>query len=115
VITAMTRNAPPGMPNVFLIDISPKDRDAVLDTVKQQRGLEGAPELIGTVAAKLIEVDGRAVENMQLRGWGRRLRTARPVTSAAARPAYVDITTRAVVVSFGSQRRSAGLRRRRNR
>jgi len=91
VITAMTRNAPPGMPNVFLIDISPKDRDAVLDTVKQQRGLEGAPELIGTVAAKLIEVDGRAVENMQLRGWGRRLRTARPVTSAAARPAYVDI------------------------
>jgi putative ABC transport system permease protein len=91
VIAEMGRNAPPGMPNVFLIDISPKDRDAVVDILKQQRGLEGAPELIGTVAARLIDVDGRAVENMQLKGWGRRFRAARPVTSAAAMPAYVDV------------------------
>jgi putative ABC transport system permease protein len=91
VITEMSRNAPPGMPNVFLIDISPKDRDAVVDTLKQQRGLEGQPELIGTVAAKLIDVDGRAIENMQLKGWGRRFRAARPVTSAATMPAYVDL------------------------
>ena len=30
VIAQMNRTAPPGMPNVFLIDIAPKDRDAVL-------------------------------------------------------------------------------------
>jgi len=91
VIKDMSRNAPPGMPNVFLIDISPKDRDAIVDLLKQQRGIEGAPELIGTATAKLIDVDGRSIENMNLRGWGRRFRTARPVTSAAAMPAYVDI------------------------
>src|ERR1700686_1934022 len=87
----MSRNAPPGMPNVFLIDIAPKDRDAVVDILKHQRGLEGAPELIGTATAKLIDVDGRSVETMNLRGWGRRFRTARAVTSAAAMPTYVDI------------------------
>ena len=91
VIKEMSRNAPPGMPNMFLIDIAPKDRDAIVDILKQQRGLEGAPELIGTATAKLIDVDGRSVENMNLRGWGRRFRTARPVTSAAAMPTYVDI------------------------
>ena len=91
VINEMGRNAPPGMPNVFLIDISPKDRDAVVELLKRQRGLEAAPEMIGTVAAKLIEVDGHAVDTMQLRGWARRVRTARPVTSAGPKPAYVDV------------------------
>src|ERR1700693_5346694 len=88
VVAQMSRNAPPGMPNVFLIDISPKDRDAVVEILNRQKGIEGAPELIGTVAAKLMDVDGHAVENMQLRGWGRRFRVARPVTSAAAMPDY---------------------------
>jgi putative ABC transport system permease protein len=91
VITQMNRNAPPGMPNVFLIDIAPKDRDAVAGLLRQQRGIEGTPELIGTVAAKLIDVDGHAIEDMQLRGWGRRFRVARPVTSAAAKPDYVEV------------------------
>jgi putative ABC transport system permease protein len=91
VIADMNSNAPPGMPNVFLIDIAPKDRDPVVELVKQQRGLEGAPELVGTVTAKLIEVDGRPIDNMQLRGWQRRFRTPRPITSAAAMPRYVDI------------------------
>jgi putative ABC transport system permease protein len=91
VIADMSSNAPPGMPNVFLIDIAPKDRDAVVELLKQQRGLQGTPELIGTVTAKLIDVDGRPIESMQLRGWQRRFRTARPVTSAAVKPAYVDL------------------------
>src|ERR1700693_6373304 len=50
VIAQMNRAAPPGIPNVFLIDIAPKDRDAVMDVVKQQRGIEGAPEVTGTAA-----------------------------------------------------------------
>ncbi len=35
MIAEMNRTSPPGMPNVFLIDIAPKDRDAVLDLVKR--------------------------------------------------------------------------------
>jgi putative ABC transport system permease protein len=91
LVAEMNRTSPPGMPNVFLIDIAPKDRDAVLDLIKQQRGVEGTPELIGTVAAKLIDVDGQDVASMALKGFGRRYRSPRSVTSAGVMPDYVDL------------------------
>ena len=91
MIAEMNRTSPPGMPNVFLIDIAPKDRDAVLDLIKQQRGVDGAPELIGTVAAKLISINGQDVANMDLKGFGRRFRSPRSVTSAGALPDYVNV------------------------
>jgi putative ABC transport system permease protein len=91
MIAEMNRTSPPGMPNVFLIDIAPKDRDAVLDLVKRQRGVEGTPEVIGTVAAKISSVDGQPVDKMDLKGFARRYRTPRSVTSAGAMPDYVDL------------------------
>jgi len=91
MIAEMNRTSPPGMPNVFLIDIAPKDRAAVLDLVKHQRGVEGTPELLGTVAAKLEKVDGQDVAAMDLKGFGRRYRRARSVTSAGAMPDYVNL------------------------
>ncbi len=91
LIAEMNRTSPPGTPNVFLIDISPKDRDAVLDLVKRQPGVEGTPEFIGTVAAKIASIDGRDVASMPLKGFGRRYRSPRPVTSAGALPDYVNI------------------------
>src|SRR5580704_1226428 len=91
MIAEMNRTSPPGMPNVFLIDIAPKDRDAVLNLVKQQRGVEGTPELIGTVAAKLVNIDGQDVATMALKGFGRRYRSPRSVTSAGAMPDYVNL------------------------
>jgi putative ABC transport system permease protein len=91
MIAEMNRTSPPGMPNVFLIDIAPKDRDAVLDLIRQQHGVEGTPELIGTIAAKLLNVDGQDVASMDLKGFGRRYRSARPVTSATDMPDYVNL------------------------
>jgi putative ABC transport system permease protein len=92
MIAEMNRTSPPGMPNVFLIDIAPKDRDAVLDLIKQQRGIEGTPELIGTVAAKIVSIDGQPVDQMDLKGFARRYRTPRSVTSAGAMPDYIDLS-----------------------
>ena len=91
VIAQMKRTAPPGMPNVFLIDIAPKDREAVLELLKRQRGIEGSTELIGTVAAKLVEVDGEDIQKKVLKGWGRRYRYPRSVTSAAAMSGNVEV------------------------
>ncbi|HTW67661.1 MAG TPA: FtsX-like permease family protein [Bryobacteraceae bacterium] len=91
LIAEMIRNSPPGMPNVFLIDIAPKDRDAVLDLVKRQRGVSAAPEIIGTVAARILSIDGQPVDEMDLRGFARRYRSPRSVTSAGAMPDYVDL------------------------
>jgi putative ABC transport system permease protein len=91
LIAEMNRSSPPGMPNVFLIDIAPKDRDAVLDLVKRQHGVKGAPEVIGTVAAKIVSIDGRPVDQMELKGYARRYRSPRSVSSAGAMPNYVEL------------------------
>jgi putative ABC transport system permease protein len=91
MIAEMNRTSPPGMPNVFLIDIAPGNRDTVLDLIKRQPGVEGTPELIGTVAAKLVTINGQDVASMDLKGFGRRFRSPRSVTSAGARPDYVNI------------------------
>lgn len=91
VIAQMNRNAPPGMPNVFLIDITPQQRAAVLDLLKQQKGVEGSVELIGTTDAKLLEVDGVDIQNKVARGWARWLRAPRSVTSAADMSGKVDV------------------------
>jgi putative ABC transport system permease protein len=91
VIAQMNRTAPPGMPNVFLIDITPKDRVAVLDLLQRQRGLQGSADLIGTVAAKLIDVDGEDIQKKVLKGWGRRFRYPRSVTSASNISSNVEV------------------------
>ena len=91
VIAQMNRTAPPGMPNVFLIDIAPKDRADVLALLKKQHGIEGTTELIGTVAAKLVDVDGEDIQKKVLKGWGRRFRYPRSVTSAAAMSGNVEV------------------------
>lgn len=91
LIREMNRTSPPGMPNVFLIDIAPNERDAVLDLLKHQPGVDGTPELLGTVAAKLVSVDGQDVLTMGLKGFGRRYRSPRSVTSEGAMPDYVNI------------------------
>ncbi len=91
VVSEMKKTAPPGMPNVFLIDISPKNKDGVLQLLHQQKGIDGTPELIGTVQAKMVSFDGKSVETLPLKGWGRRFRYTRAVTSAARKPDYVDV------------------------
>ena len=91
VIAQMNRTAPPGMPNVFFIDIAPQQRAEVLDLLKRQRGIEGSTELIGTVQAKLMEVDGEDIQKRAFKGWGRRFRYPRAVTSAGAMMGNVDI------------------------
>jgi putative ABC transport system permease protein len=79
------------MPNVFLIDISPKDKVAVQQLIAQQPGITIAPEFIGTVAAKMIAYDGKEIEKLPLKGWARRFHYTRQVTSAGTKPDYVDI------------------------
>lgn len=91
LIAEMNRTSPPGMPNVFLIDISPKDRAAVLDLVKQQHGVDGTPELLGTVAAKIVSIGGQDLATMELKGFRRRYRSPRSVTAEGAMPDYVII------------------------
>ena len=91
VISEIRKTAPPGMPNVFLIDISPQNRAGVLQLIRGQKGIDGAPDLIGTVAAKMLSFDGKSVDDLPLKGWARRFRYTRSVTAADAKPDYVEL------------------------
>lgn len=91
MMAEMFKSAPPGMPNVFLLDITANERDPIVKLIKQQRGIEGEPEVVGTVAAKILSIDGSPIEKLNLQAWGRRFLRARSITSAAEMPKYTDI------------------------
>ncbi len=91
VIEEVQKTAPPGMPNVFLIDISPQNKAGVLDLIDHQKGIDKKPELIGTAQAKLLSFDGKNIQDLPLRGFARRYRSSRQVTSTAEKPNYVEI------------------------
>lgn len=87
----LMRTAPPGMPNVFLIDVTQAQADSVREFLKSQPGLEGAPELIPSVAAKLIKVNGTPVNQLDLKGWNRRFLQTRSVMFERALPEQTTV------------------------
>jgi putative ABC transport system permease protein len=91
VLTDMMQNAPPGMANVFMLDIPGAQRQALTDLLKRQKGIETAPEILSSVAVRLTSVDGVPVEKMRLQEWGRRFLRTRSVTTAPARPRETEI------------------------
>ncbi len=46
-------------PDMYLIDIQPKQREAVADTIAQELGTK--PELIPTLRARIVEINGKAI------------------------------------------------------
>lgn len=91
VLTEMLQNAPPGMPNVFMLDIPGAQRQALMDLIKRQRGIETPPEILASVAVRVTSVNGVPVEKMGLQEWGRRFLRTRSVTTAPARPHETEI------------------------
>ncbi|MGC9950010.1 MAG: FtsX-like permease family protein [Bryobacteraceae bacterium] len=91
VLTEMMQNAPPGMPNVFMLDIPGAQRQALTDLLKRQKGIETPPEILSSVAVRLTSVNGVPVEKLGLQEWGRRFLRTRSVTTAPARPHETEI------------------------
>jgi putative ABC transport system permease protein len=92
MVSEMAKSAPPGLPNVYLIDITPAQHDSVMRLLKQQPGVADAPDMIGTVAARIVTIDGAPLPRETLKGFARRyLRTA-AVTSVGEKPPYTQVT-----------------------
>ncbi len=91
MLTEMMLSAPPGMPNVFLLDITPRNRAAVEDLLSRQMGIEGSPEIIGSVAARIASIDGGPLEKRNLVGYSRRFRGTTSVTTAASLPPHTSV------------------------
>jgi putative ABC transport system permease protein len=91
MLDEMMRNTPPGMPNVFLLDIPGPRRAEIADLLKRQKGVEGPPEIMASVAVRLAAVNGVPAEKLGLEEWGRRFLRTRPVTTVPARPPETQI------------------------
>jgi|SRR5579871_1085838 len=91
LMAEMFKSAPPGMPNVFLLDITARERDPLVALLRAQRGVQGEPDVIGTVPAKIVSIDGTPVDKLDLKSWGRRFQRSRGVTASAGQPAHVQV------------------------
>jgi putative ABC transport system permease protein len=86
-------SAPPGMPNVFLLDIPGRERQAFTALIERQAGLESRPEVFGAVSLKPATVDGTPVEQLRLEGFGRRFLRTGPVTWMAEKPGDIQLVS----------------------
>jgi putative ABC transport system permease protein len=84
-------SAPPNMPNVFLIDIQPQQRDGVVKLVESQMPPSSKLDIVPSVQARLILVNGVPVEQLRLDGFARRFLRTRAITASDARPDGVQI------------------------
>jgi putative ABC transport system permease protein len=79
-------SAPPGMPNVFLLDIPANQRTALSDFIRRQPGVKEAPDVAFAVAARITAIDGQPIEKLPLRDFNRRFLRTRSVTAMDAMP-----------------------------
>ena len=87
----IVRTAPPGMPNVYLLDITASNRDAVYDLLSKQPGLDGAPEMLGAVSMQMQSIDGVPVEREKMRGMERRYSRTVSLSTAAEKPRFTQV------------------------
>ncbi len=80
VLDELNRSAPPGMSNVFLLDITEQQHDSVYQMLRSQPGIEHAPEIIGTVSSRLSAIDGIPMDQYKVEGRNRRFAGRRVLT-----------------------------------
>ena len=91
LVNQIRGSAPPGMPNVFLLDIPGPQRRALSELIEAQPGVKAAPDVAFAVAAKIASIDGVPIENRPLRDFNRRFLRTRSVTEMAEKPPDTDI------------------------
>ena len=78
--------APPGAPNVILINITDRERDGVQKLLEGLHGLKTKPVVEPLVAVRLETINGRPVKDLDLKGFERRYQSTRQVTWAEKPP-----------------------------
>ena len=90
MLNEIMRSAPPGMPNVFLINITERERAGLMELLRTQPGVESPPEVVAAVPARLLSVNGVPTEQLPP-GPARRFLRTRSITWAAEKPAHTEV------------------------
>ncbi len=91
VLQQMIRSAPPDMPNLFFINITDRERDGLIAMLAEYPGLQGKVDLVPSVAARLLTVDGVPVEDLSNERGGRRYQAVRTITWQETLPEHAEI------------------------
>ena len=91
ILSQLIESAPPGMPNVFVLNITPSQRDGIMTFLKQEPGVEGEPSIITSVSGRLTSVDGKPIEQLTGEGPARRFNRSRSLTWASSLPQNTQV------------------------
>ena len=91
LVADIVETAPPGMPNVFMIGITPEQVEPLRALVVSQRGVESAPEFLPSVAVLIESVNGVALQDLNLPTTARRFRGSRSVMWADEKPSSLKV------------------------
>jgi putative ABC transport system permease protein len=86
LIHEISSAAPPGSPNVILINITERDHDGVQKLLDGLPGLKKKPVIEPFVSVRLESIDGRPVKDLKLEHFQRRYQSTRQVSWANAPP-----------------------------
>ena len=86
LIHEISSAAPPGSPNVILINITERDHDGVQKLLDGLPGLKKKPVIEPFVSVRLESIDGRPVKDLKLEHFQRRYQSTRQVSWADAPP-----------------------------
>jgi len=86
LVNQIRGSAPPGMPNVFLLDIPANQKQALSELIQSQPGVKEAPDVTYAVAARITAIDGTPIEKRPTRSGDRRFLRTRSVTALPAMP-----------------------------
>ena len=82
MLDQIVANAPPNMPNVFLLNVTSREVVEVESLLKSYPGVEGKPEVVPSLAARLSTVNGESAESLSKDRAKRRFMQTRGVTTA---------------------------------
>jgi putative ABC transport system permease protein len=91
LVADIVESAPPSMPNVFMIGITPQQVGPLRALVATQPGVQNAPEFVPSVAVLIESVNGVALENLNLPTTSRRFRGSRSVMWADEKPGSLKV------------------------
>jgi putative ABC transport system permease protein len=91
LVAEIVETAPPGMPNVFMIGITPEQVEPLRALVASQPGVQNPPGFVPSVAVLIESVNGVALENLNLPTTSRRFRGSRSVMWADEKPSSLKV------------------------
>jgi putative ABC transport system permease protein len=92
MLQEIRRSAPPGMANVFFLDITAEEKDEVARLIAEYSSGGNEPTIISTVSSRLAAIDGVPIDQVSFaERLSRRYRMARAVSTQAELPESAEV------------------------